>query len=47
MKMNNIIYTVKNNLCTGCGVCEDVCPTKSIHIKRMGDELRPWLDLNS
>ncbi|MDR1491162.1 MAG: Coenzyme F420 hydrogenase/dehydrogenase, beta subunit C-terminal domain [Planctomycetaceae bacterium] len=26
----NINFTIKNNLCTGCGVCENACPTKSI-----------------
>lgn len=30
MKKNNVSITVDNQLCTGCGVCEDVCPTQSI-----------------
>lgn len=41
---NNIKYTVDNNLCTGCGICEDVCPTKSIEIKRVNGLLRPILN---
>jgi len=27
---NSIKFTVKHNLCTGCGVCESACPSKSI-----------------
>lgn len=41
---NNILYTTDNDLCTGCGVCEDVCPTKSIEIKRANGLLRPILN---
>lgn len=41
---SNINYTVKNNLCTGCGVCEDVCPTQSIKIIRIDGENRPKLN---
>lgn len=26
----NILYTLKHDLCTGCGVCEDACPSKAI-----------------
>ncbi|MDR1758984.1 MAG: 4Fe-4S binding protein, partial [Fibrobacter sp.] len=26
----NISYTIRHNLCLGCGVCEGTCPTKSI-----------------
>ena len=38
---NCITYTVDNNLCTGCGICEDVCPTKSIAIQRIDDVYQP------
>lgn len=37
----NIDYTVKNKLCTGCGVCEDVCPKSAIAIRRIDGEHRP------
>lgn len=45
--MNNINATIKNNLCTGCGICEDVCPAHAIVIKRKGGEYRPVLDSNA
>ncbi len=32
MKKLNISGVVKNNLCTGCGICENICPTHSISI---------------
>lgn len=41
---NNILYTTDNDLCTGCGVCEDVCPSMSIEIKRIDGLLRPILN---
>lgn len=44
MTINNINKTIKNNLCTGCGICEDVCPTKSISIKRINGFLQPILN---
>lgn len=42
--LNNITYTVKNHLCTGCGICEDVCPKQAISIVRIHSEHRPRLD---
>lgn len=42
--MNNINKTVRNNLCTGCGICEDVCPTHSIRIECRNGENSPILD---
>lgn len=44
MKKNNVTYTVKNMLCTGCGVCEDVCPKHCITITKQQGELRPIVD---
>lgn len=43
-KTYNIEYTVSNHLCTGCGVCEDVCPNHCISIRRSNGELRPQVD---
>lgn len=37
----NISLTLRNNLCTGCGVCEDVCPKKCIVIKKDNGENHP------
>ena len=44
MIKKNITYSVQNNLCTGCGICEDVCPKKCISIKRIAGEHRPIVD---
>lgn len=41
---NNINYTVSNQMCTGCGVCEDICPKHCITIKRIEGEYRPVID---
>lgn len=30
MKLPNITYTVNNDLCCGCGVCEGMCPNNAI-----------------
>ncbi|MBO8478451.1 MAG: Coenzyme F420 hydrogenase/dehydrogenase, beta subunit C-terminal domain [Bacteroidetes bacterium] len=35
--MGNVSSTIENTLCTGCGVCEDVCPVHAITIvKKQG-----------
>lgn len=39
--MHNISYTVKHNLCTGCGICEDICPKNAIAIVRTRGVLSP------
>ncbi len=44
---NNITETTRNHLCTGCGVCEDVCPTHSIRIVYENGENRPVLENNT
>lgn len=41
---DNINHTVQNNLCTGCGICEDICPKHCIKIVLKDGELRPLLD---
>ena len=41
----SILYTVTHNLCTGCGICEDICPTQSVKILRCKKhELRPVIN---
>ena len=47
MKKTNVTYTVKNRLCTGCGICEDVCPKHCIAITKQRGELRPVVDEKS
>lgn len=42
--VNNISKTIKNKLCTGCGICEDVCPKHCITVKRVDAENRPVVD---
>lgn len=44
MNTNNINYTLKNHQCTGCGICEDVCPKYCITIVRKKGEYRPILN---
>ena len=40
----NIGYTVKHDLCTGCGVCEDACPSHAIHVDVKKGCFRPIVD---
>lgn len=44
---NNILFTTSNSLCTGCGICEDICPKHCITIKRVDGEHRPVVDNES
>ena len=37
----NVNYTTKHNLCLGCGLCEDFCPTDSITFGIEHGEYRP------
>ena len=47
MEKHNVSYTVKNKLCAGCGICEDVCPKHCITIKLKNGELKPNIDESS
>lgn len=46
MKKTNVSTTVKNKLCLGCGVCEDICPKHCIHIEH-GRTNNPVVDDNA
>lgn len=43
-KIPNINFTVKNDLCVGCGVCQDTCPQKAISIEVRKGLFRPSVD---
>ena len=43
-RVPNISYTVKNDLCTGCGVCEGACPSHAITIQVEKGCFRPVVD---
>lgn len=43
----SIQYTVDNFLCTGCGVCEDVCAKKAISIKKVDCVNVPVVDASA
>ncbi len=40
----NVSYTTKNNLCLGCGLCEDICPASAIKIAIDKGECCPRVD---
>ncbi|MFR9542842.1 MAG: Coenzyme F420 hydrogenase/dehydrogenase, beta subunit C-terminal domain [Rikenellaceae bacterium] len=40
----NISYTLRHNLCTGCGVCEGACPTTAISFVARNGEFRPQIN---
>ena len=43
-KFSNIQYTVRNDLCTGCGVCQGACPSKAISVVVKNGEFRPQIE---
>lgn len=43
----NVSFTVQNKLCTGCGICEDVCPRQCIEIVCLDKEYRPVVNEKS
>lgn len=44
LKLPSINFTVSNDLCTGCGICEDVCPTRAIQIMKKEGLNVPLID---
>lgn len=43
-KTPNILYTVRNDLCTGCGLCANVCPNDAVSISVSQGNFRPKVD---
>ncbi len=43
-KKPNISYTVKNNLCTGCGICQGACPSHAVSMVVHKGEFRPEIE---
>jgi len=44
MKKSSIEYTVNHDLCLGCGICADACPTNSIVMNVKDGEWRPQIN---
>ena len=42
----NVTYTVNNNLCTGCGICQGACPSHAVSIVVRKGEFRPQIDVS-
>lgn len=40
----NVCFTTKNDLCTGCGICEDACPKHYIVVRSINGENKPIVD---
>lgn len=45
--MSNIETIVKNNLCIGCSLCANICPTSSINIRYVNGEYKPEVNINT
>lgn len=44
MNATNITFTLKNDLCTGCGICKGACPSGAISFHTRNGEFRPIVD---
>ena len=42
--MRNVQYTISNNLCLGCGICADACPTGSLLLRAYNGEYKPEIN---
>ena len=42
----SVAFCAKHNLCTGCGICADVCPNHAITIKIINNVNKPVIDLD-
>lgn len=47
MKKPNINYTLQNDICTGCGICEAVCPFGAIKIVVKSGRFVPQIDIRN
>lgn len=43
--MHSVQYIVKNDLCTGCGICQGACPSNAISTVVRGGRFLPQIDL--
>ncbi len=41
---SNISYTLRNKICTGCGICEGVCPSKAIRMNVIDGMFKPVVE---
>ncbi len=46
MKNITVAFTAGAGLCTGCGICKNICPTKCISWKRLKGQYVPVVDSN-
>jgi len=46
-RTTTIEFTIKHNFCTGCGICEGVCPTNSISTMIKNGQFVPVIDKNT
>lgn len=44
MNYRNISYTIKNDLCLGCGICQSACPSNAINILVKNGRFIPHID---
>lgn len=43
----NVNYIIKNDLCTGCGICERACPSNAISTTVKDGRFIPYIDLTT
>ena len=45
-RIPNISFTVNNQLCLGCGLCQDACPSDAVSIKMQKGTFLPIVNVN-
>lgn len=43
-RIPNINFTIRHDICTGCGICQGVCPSMAISIYAVNGQFRPKID---